>query len=262
MGISTPASRWLARGEDHLPADDCWLSAGERARAADLRFTKRRTEYLVARWTVKQAVARVLGVSTDPPELARVEVRNATTGAPVAYWDGTPADLGISLTDRAGWAVCLVGPPSGAVGCDLELVEPRSPAFVQDYLTPAEQRAVLDAGSGEVRPEAANLIWSAKESALKVLQTGLRRDTRSVEVNIDPGPARDGWSALTIRSVDGAEFPGWWRRHGAFLLTVAFDSPCRPPESIEDPPALAAAIPTHSWLSRPVSCGLPLSSGT
>ena len=77
---------------------------------------------------------------------------------------------------------------SPAVGCDLELVEPRTPGFVADFLTAAEQQSVAS------RPDpdaAANLIWSAKESALKVLQTGLRRDTRSVEVAVDE-PRDDG----------------------------------------------------------------------
>ena len=35
------------------------------------------------------------------------------------------AEIGISLTDRAGWAVCTVGAVD-ELGCDLELVEPRS----------------------------------------------------------------------------------------------------------------------------------------
>jgi len=40
---------WLARGEDALRADPAWLTAGEAERAAGLRYTKRRTEYLLRR---------------------------------------------------------------------------------------------------------------------------------------------------------------------------------------------------------------------
>ena len=93
----------------------------------------------------------------------------------------------MSLSDRAGWAVCLVGEALGRVGCDLEIVEPRSAGFVADFLTAAEQEYVAAQPAAE-RDAAANLIWSAKESALKVLQTGLRRDTRSVEVRVGTGP--------------------------------------------------------------------------
>ncbi len=237
--------KWLARGETHLPGDDSWLSAAETARAAGMRFTKRRTEFLVARWSAKEAITRLLGPGVHP---RRVEVRHHMTGAPEAYLDGAPLDIGISLTDRAGWAVCLLGGEPGAVGCDLELVEPRSPAFVCDYFTAAERRFIGD------DPLAANLLWSAKESALKVLRTGLRRDTRTVEVTtVREGAQADGWTPLTVRAAEGAVFPGWWRRYGDFVLTIAADHAAPSPVSLEEPPALAAAAPMHSWLGRPVS---------
>jgi len=50
------------------------------------------------------------------------------------------------MTDRADWAVCLASTETVALGCDLELVEPRSDGFVADYLTPAEQEFVLGSG--------------------------------------------------------------------------------------------------------------------
>ncbi|HEX6467717.1 MAG TPA: 4'-phosphopantetheinyl transferase superfamily protein [Streptosporangiaceae bacterium] len=241
--------KWLARGEPQLPRDISWLSPAEAQRAAEMRFTKRRTEFLVARWTAKRAIAGLMGQDIDP---TRVEVRHHVTGAPEAWLDGSPLDVGISLSDRAGWAVCLLGGAPGAVGCDLELVEPRSPGFVRDYFTPAEQRRI---GADEL---AANLFWSAKESVLKVLRTGLRRDTRTVEIALGTSvgtPAADGggeWAPLTARTVEGAVFPGWWCRFGDFVLTVAARGPApRPPGTLEHPPALAAATPLHSWLTEP-----------
>ena len=166
------ATWWLARGEDQLPATADWLSAAEHGRAQALRYTKRRTDFLLGRWTLKLAVARVLGWPDDPGVLARIESRAAPGGAPRLYVDGQPAARGVSLSDRAGCAVCLVADRAVPVGCDVELVEPRSDAFVNDYLTQAEQR--LAGAPGPLRDTAANLIWSAKESALKVLGTGLR----------------------------------------------------------------------------------------
>jgi len=55
------ATWWLARSEDLLPPMGEWLTAAERSRAEGLRFTKRRTDFLLGRWTLKLAVARVLG---------------------------------------------------------------------------------------------------------------------------------------------------------------------------------------------------------
>jgi 4'-phosphopantetheinyl transferase len=246
------ATWWLARGEDELPVAADWLSAAERRRAATMRYTKRRTDFLLGRWTLKLAVAKALNWPADPAVLARIEGRNAATGAPLLYVDGRPADRGVSLTDRAGCAVCLVAARPVAVGCDVEIIEPRSEAFVRDYLTHAEQRLVGAAGAG--RPMAANLIWSAKESALKVLQTGLRRDTRSVEVDVaDLSPPERTWSALRVRTAEGEVFPGWWRRSGSFLVTACWPGGGPPPEALEARSPIDTLLPSHRWTSRPVS---------
>jgi len=251
------ALRWLARGEDALPAGSDWLSAGEGAAAASMRFTKRRQEFLLRRLVAKHAVAVSIGGDTDALTLAGIEVRNRPSGAPYIVINGTPSHLGVSISDRAGWAVCLVGPDVDGLGCDLELVEPRTDAFVRDFLTDAEQRYVFACPAGEARHAAANLIWSAKESALKVLGTGLRRDTRSVEVTLAAAPgaagaAGGGWAELSVRAVEGTVFPGWWRRDGRFLFTVAARAGrSRPPTGLEPSNALASAEPRHSWLASP-----------
>lgn len=249
--------RWMARGEHEIPSTETWLTADEMARAAGLRFTKRRTEYLLRRWVCKQAVVAATGLPSDLPSLARVEVANHPGGAPYVQVDGTPFTLDVSLSDRAGWAVCVVAERHGRVGCDLEVVEPRSAGFVADFLTPTEQDYVASRPDDD-RHAAANLIWSAKESALKVLQTGLRRDTRSVEVIVasprDDGDApTGGWARLEVRTTEGGLIPGWWRREGVFLVTVAAERPLPPPATMLGSVDLASARPAHSWLSRPVS---------
>jgi 4'-phosphopantetheinyl transferase len=240
---------WLARGERDLPRDESWLSDAEAAYANRQRFAKRRTEFLVARWTAKQALRVVLSLPVDGAGLRRVEVRHASTGAPFACVDGTPVDARISLTDRAGWAVCLVA-ESGPIGCDLELVEARSQRFVHDFFTTAERDYVESAADPDL---AANLVWSAKESALKVLETGLRRDTRSVEVSV--APPSGGWSALTATTAERSVFPGWWQRFGDFVLTVAVSARQPAPTGLDEPSPLHTARPEHSWLRRPLTSG-------
>lgn len=242
------ATGWHSQGEAHLPPTDDWLTEPERGRLAAMPYTKRRQESRLGRWTAKGAVALGLGWEGDPGLLRRITIRNAPDGAPEVLVDGRPGRLRISMTDRAGWAVALTS-DGDEVGCDLELVEPRSPAFVRDYLTPAEQRLV----AGSAAPElAANLIWSAKESALKVLRTGLRRDTRSVEVRLD-GQGAGGWEPLTVTAVEGRVFSGWWRRFGPFVLTVAAAAERPPPAPLTEPPPLAGAVPAHTWMARPLA---------
>jgi len=246
------ATWWLARAETQLPADGRWLTPAERDRAGKLRYTKRRTDFLLGRWTLKLAVARASGWPEDPATLARIEGRSAPDGAPELYVDGQRDDRGVSLSDRAGCAVCLVASGPAAVGCDLELVEPRSAAFVRDYLTGPEIRWVAAAGPG--RDAAANLMWSAKESALKVLRTGLRRDTRSVEVTpADPVPPGRVWSRFQVRTAEGSVFEGWWRRTGAFLLTACWAGGGCSPAALEHASPLETEPPSHRWLVQPVS---------
>jgi 4'-phosphopantetheinyl transferase len=242
------AVRWLARGMQEVPRSADWLSAAESARLATLRFAKRRSEVRLARWTAKQAIARALDLDDDAGTLALIEIRAAPTGAPAAFVSAERAPVAVSLTDRADWAVCMVAPVGLAVGCDLELVEPRSDAFVRDWFTPVEQDLVFAAQPGEARDLLANLVWSAKESALKVLETGLRRDTRSVEVDLVEPAGQDRWAHLAVRAEEGVAFPGWWRRYGNFVLTFAADARTDPPVSLEEPTRLAGATPSHSWL--------------
>jgi 4'-phosphopantetheinyl transferase len=248
--------QWLVRGEEQVPAGHQWLTGTEAARAAGMRFTKRRNEYLVRRFAGKCAVATAVGLPADPVSLGRIGVLNRMTGAPYVEVDGRTLGLDISLTDRAGWAVCLVGPDLGAVGVDLEIVEPRSDGFVSDFLTPAEQAVVAADPSRDWHDAAANLIWSAKESALKVLRTGLRADTRTVEVVLeDPTGISAGagqWQRLSVAS-GARRFPGWWRRDGVFLLTVvAASGLAEPPRELPGSADLTRAQPIHSWVTHPL----------
>ena len=245
---------WLAEGEARVPDSLQWLSPREQARLAGYRFTKRRVEFLTRRWTAKHAVAGALQRQPAWPALAGIEILNHPGGAPYIDVDGRRQALEISLSDRAGWAVCVVGAPgSGAIGIDLELVEPRSDAFVGDFFTHHEAALVRGLAVGDARDEAANLIWSAKEAALKVLKVGLRADTRSVEVQLLPGRRDDGWAPLAVRGPRDTEFPGWWRRDGEFLLTLASLEATTPPARMAGGGDLARAQPLHSWLARPLA---------
>ncbi len=245
---------WLAHGERDVPASLEWLSSQERELLASIRFTKRRNEYLTRRWTAKQAIATVLDVDRTPESLTRIEVRHRPGGAPYVHLDGRAAEVDVSMSDRAGWAVCLVGPPgsaaSGTLGIDLELVEPRSDGFVTDFFTSAEVEHVRGLTDLDQRHEAANLIWSAKEAALKVQQVGLRVDTRTVEVQFRGEGRPDGWAPMNVNGATGP-MPGWWRRDGVFVLTIACDSHREPPELLPTGSSLADAVPVHSWVDRP-----------
>jgi 4'-phosphopantetheinyl transferase len=203
--------------ESGFPASLSFLAAGERARADSMRVARRRDEFLLGRWAAKCLIASVLDCAPGPA----LEVRAAPSGQPLAFLDGAPLRLSISISHREGLALAALDGTGAPLGADLERIEPRSAAFVRDYFTAPEMEAVAR-GDAELL---ANLIWSAKESALKALGTGLRSDTRSIEVELGP-PRAGSWQSLLIRGAPGLR--GFWRRHGGHVLTIVGSSDGEP----------------------------------
>jgi 4'-phosphopantetheinyl transferase len=225
---------WLEQSEADVPADEDWLSLSEAARLDSLRVSKRRADWRLGRWTAKRALTIYLNVPSDAQTLAHIEIRATASGAPEAYIGNRPAVGSISLSHRNGTAMCAIATSEAALGCDLELVEPRSDAFVADYFT-AEEQALVAKASAPDRSCLATLIWSAKESALKALHEGLRLNTRYVTVSLIPKPAEQPcaenpdsalqqpesvWYPLEVRCADGDIFHGWWQQAGNLLRTL------------------------------------------
>ena len=225
-----------------VPAGDQWLQPEERTTLQSLRVPKRRADWRRGRWAAKQAVAGALGVSVSD-----VVVQAAADGVPEALVGGDLAPLTISISHSADRAACLVLLPAMPAGCDLEQVESRAPVFTDDWFTDAERRIVARAPRGD-HDLVVTVVWSAKESALKALRSGLRRDTRSVEVT-ESGPERDGWFQLKVHDVaTGDTLPGWWTRAGDLVLTVITAHPSPPPTALAVKPL---TIGTHTRDQRP-----------
>jgi 4'-phosphopantetheinyl transferase len=231
---------WLEQTADDVPADNQWLSAGEIQCLSRMQFPKRRTDWRLGRWTAKHAVAAHLNLPRDLHSLANIEIRAAPSGAPEVFLFNQPGPVAISLSHSARAAMCVVAPAGVSLGCDLEVIEPRSAAFVTDYFTRNEQ-ALVERTSEEERPRVVTLLWSAKESALKALHVGLRLDTNSVEVlSLDAlkpedkdwrdrypipllpsGPNR--WHSLQVSFGDYRVFHGWWRDADQMIQSVVCD---------------------------------------
>ena len=236
---------WMEQTEANMPTVDDWLSANEQALLNTLRFAKRRSDWRLGRWTAKNALALYflyLKLPADPQVLASIEIRSAPTGAPEAYFGNQQAAATISLSHRAGIAACAVTIPGVELGCDLEMVEPRSDAFVADYFTTAEQSFIAQASVTD-RPRFLAMLWSAKESTLKALHEGLRLDTRSVIVS--PGDAvfdLHGWSAMQVRHAEHPTFCGWWQHEDGIVRTVVAAPPPSPPIRLHFPNYVRDAV--------------------
>ncbi len=214
---------WLECCAADLPADDCWLTDNELPTLRGFRMPKRRNDWRLGRWAAKQAVAAYLGMTVDARSLRRIEIRPADSGAPQVLLPLGPVRVSISITHCHGTAACAVTAPGVAIGCDLEAIEPRSEAFVDDYFLESE-KALLTRSPAPDRPWLTTLLWSAKESALKALQEGLRLDTRSVEVEFDLGSYEgEEWRLLAVTCNRHQTLSGWWCRDQTFVRTLVGD---------------------------------------
>lgn len=210
---------WLLLPRSSLPESDDWLGPREERVLAGLTFPKRRTEWRLGRFAAKRALASIAEVD----ELRRIQVVAGEDGAPEAFVDGHPAGFRISISHRGDIAACAVV-PDGRVGCDLEAIETRTQRFIDDFFTVAE-RASIERTSRALRNRHVALIWSAKESVLKALRVGLRRDTRSVEVEVEnPETNELGWHRFRARSnPENQGFEGFWRPEENLVLTLVTD---------------------------------------
>jgi 4'-phosphopantetheinyl transferase len=213
---------WLTQNAADVPDGDNWLSGGERIVLAGMRFPKRRNDWRLGRWTAKQAICAYLPNTTWL--LSSLEIRGAADGAPEAFYDNAPENLVISISHSDGLSLCAINSSNCAIGCDLEHLEMREDSLAQDYFVPEEINFCKQALDAAI---AVNLIWSAKESVLKALRTGLRRDTRSVLIRpSNYGATMNFWNAWTGYCLESSRvFHGWWRVWDGYIHTLASDRP-------------------------------------
>jgi 4'-phosphopantetheinyl transferase len=231
---------WLVCLADDIPLEaerpPGFLSASERETFAGLRFPKRRREWLLGRWTAKQLLRRSQATYRALPPSA-ISVANDLDGAPyLSIEKEGRLELSLSISHRDDRAFCALSPSlPPIIGADMERIEPRDPAFVQDFFTANEAERVWACPS-PARDTLVTVLWSAKEATLKALRHGLRVDTRRVEIRhaagIEPQqansvaiswPASEVWHKVEIQcALDGAtHFDAWWRPHGEYVLTLA-----------------------------------------
>ncbi len=218
---------WLEQRESDVPSGDAWLSRAERERSESMHVPKRRSDWRLGRWTTKLALASFYQLPADPEVLAEIELRAADSGAPVLFHRGEMSSVAISLSHSCGNAFVTIAPSGRNIGCDLEKIEPRSAAFIEDYCTESELH-LIDVVAPEDRPLLVNLLWSAKESVLKLLGVGLRGDTRSISVLIDKrslGMGEEQWLVFQARCSSAQSFHGLWRSSNCFVRTVAAEKP-------------------------------------
>lgn len=224
---------FLTQSQTDLPKHLGWLSPRERRVADGLRFPKRRNDWLLGRWTAKVAL---LCLQAEPGSaMIDWEILADEDGAPIAWLKGKSRDIPLSLSHSNGLSFSVVGEGPARLGCDLERIEQRARNFEETWFTAAELD-LLDCLPEENHSCAVSLVWSAKESVLKAIKTGLRVDTRRIEIENFDIPQGTRWAPVQARDVEKNEiFTGWWRRLEGMVYSVFSDPKTGCPIALHTP---------------------------
>lgn len=224
---------WCSRLLQDVPTSGDWLHPSEKLVADGYRFPKKRNDWLLGRWTAKNAVKAFLQEAFPQLKYSQIEIRAAEDGAPEVFCDDKKLPVFISLSHSQGIGLCTITHPGIELGCDLEKVETRSEYFVNDYFTENELALFHKSDKPDLT---ANLIWSAKESALKAIRAGLRVDPRLVEVSFEKEGRTDHWQPLKVLAKNsGQSFFGHWRVVNGIVYTVIANEPQYKLEQFKNP---------------------------
>jgi phosphopantetheinyl transferase len=205
----------------HSGGEERLLSPAEADRLVGMRFALRRNSFLLGRRAAKQLLRLHPACGGLPP--TAITVANHPAGGPFAVVDGRELPCSLSISHCSDAAVCALVIPAGvSVGIDLEAVEDRSSAFVQDFFT-AEEASYVAALAETEQAAWVTRVWSAKEAVLKASGVGLRVDSRSVSIFASAGGQRkDGWQPLHAAgpALEGRACRVWWRPSGEQVITL------------------------------------------
>ena len=212
---------WIIQ-EQRVFSDLDWLSISEDNFLQTLRFPKRREEWLAGRWLAKNLLVQG-SESLSDTKLNEISIEKNADGSPFVLWKGNILPGSISISHRSGNIAAAWTPyPDFRIGIDLELVEPKTNSFIEDYFTNTEIEYTLNQ-KPEKQACVSSLIWSAKEAVMKAMHTGLSIDTRQVEFGFCPVDQEKVWQNLNVihypENSNNANL--FWQRQGGKIITLA-----------------------------------------
>lgn len=147
-------------------------------------------------WRVGEGDVYALLAAALGEELPRMERRAG--GKP---WFPERPEVRFSVSHSGGWAMCALS--EGEVGCDLELVRPRSPGLPR-YALSEREFGWFSARGG--RWEDFYTLWTLKEARGKCSGEGLVRPVREIAVPLlSPGETAV-WEGFRFDALAGE---GW-----------------------------------------------------
>jgi len=182
-----------------------WGTERERAIYARFSASKRRYDWLLGRLVCKSLIREFCFNHCDTTlSFAEIDIVNDALGKPTVHFVDPVVLLpdidrfSISISHSNARAFCALSehPAGTGFGVDLEKIGPRPALFAETFLADAEQLFVQRAAVDD-KEAIITAFWSIKEAFLKAIGTGLRVDTRRIQVELTPPP----WPEWTQQSM-------------------------------------------------------------
>lgn len=197
---------WLADLEDpgvHLDRCAEYLSAAERARAAQFKFAVHRQHYLIAHGALRSVLGMYLGVTA-----AAINFDSGPAGKPRLAGNLSSAGLEFNLSHSG--RVALIAVARGReVGIDVELIEEDFPfhSVAQRFFTRAEV-AALEKLPAHLQRETFYRCWTSKEALLKAKGTGLSAPLEELQIALTATgvritPLAQSWGLTEVSPIYG-----------------------------------------------------------
>jgi phosphopantetheinyl transferase len=181
-----------------------WLSEEETSRLATMKHEKRRHSFLLGRAVLRGQLSEL--TNRAPKDIRIVVEENGSLSAP---------DTGMFVSIAHSGARAVAVASKDRVGVDIEWATEKTENLLA-YILHENEYPILE-NRGLTISEKLFLCWTAKESILKALETGLRRSPKSIQV-VD---INERLSMLRVKDTEGLVWEVQTERDGDYYLAIA-----------------------------------------
>ena len=201
---------------EEVPNELIWLHPQELLVYGKFKIQKRKNDWLLGRWTAKSLFSSNFDINLS---LKQIEIRANTNRAPDIFVNNRLLQWVVSISHSHSRSLCALANQGEGIGCDIEKIEQRNPSFIRDYYT-AKEKEYINHYRNQDQINFVNLLWSAKESVMKVLRLGLSIHPKKIEL-FESEFGNAVWNKMQMKYLKtGQKFFGQWKIEDGFVFVV------------------------------------------
>jgi len=215
-----------------VPGHFDWMHPSEKLFLKSLKFPKRRSDWTLGRFTVKTLLQEsILG----DLELKDFYILPGEKRAPVLHVpqgvsnarrpsNARGTSITVSISHSHQKTFCITSDNHQNIGCDLELIEDRSPNFLKDYFTKKEHSLFEDLWKKYLDSKTYfTLCWSAKEAVMKATRLGMSLHPKKIQLkNVEIEDAE--WNKIEILNLKTDQnYYGYWKENDGMIYVYLSD---------------------------------------